>query len=230
MLSHAVAKGLEILVRLLVDMESVNPNTTDEHGRSPLFHGAMCEIEDGCVVGTLLQKDGIDVNQRDITGSTPLSAATRLGNIRMVSLLLNRPGIALDAEDIFGRTALSWAVAEGQGGILELLLDKYAEQGQNINESDYQTDTDTDTDRKPETITPMQSLLCFVCLVRIRGEVLLCKHCRATWWIWRKGYLARHLCKRCFDIGIGCRSGGPHEESHKAAADLRKHLVDWRRT
>jgi ankyrin repeat protein len=216
-LSHAVAKGFGILVQLLVDREIVNPNTTDELGRSPLFYGAMGKIEDEDeptgVVDTLLQRNGIDVNQRDFTGSTPLSAAARLGNIRMVSLLLNRPDIALDDEDIFGRTALSWAVAEGQGGIIKLLLDKYAEQGQNITESDLQIDTDTNTDRKPDTLTPTNSLLCFVCLVaRVDvGNVLWCKQCRATT-NWRKSYLVRHPCKRCFDMGIGCRSGGPHKE------------------
>lgn len=70
---------------------------------------------------------GVDINEKDSDGRTPLLQAAASGNEVMAKLLLEK-GANIEGRDReFGWTPLSWAVEEGQEAVVQLLLDKGAD-------------------------------------------------------------------------------------------------------
>ena len=94
------------IIRLLLDA-GADPNTPDDHGRTPLHSGAQNRNP---MVATHLLNAGADLHAGDNEGYTPLHiAAAWSGNGRVVNLLLNRGADPL-AESNDGRTPLHSAL------------------------------------------------------------------------------------------------------------------------
>lgn len=74
-----------------------------------------------------LVERGVDINEKDNEGSTPLILAAILGNAEVVGLLINK-GADIEAKNAHGQTALSAAagIRRNNIDILRLLVDKGA--------------------------------------------------------------------------------------------------------
>mmetsp|Transcript_66814 Transcript_66814/g.169432 ORF Transcript_66814/g.169432 Transcript_66814/m.169432 type:complete len:208 (+) Transcript_66814:72-695(+) len=70
----------------------------------------------------LLCKEGIDVNQADEDGITPLMAAARAGKLKVVQRLLEISSPQLNAADPEGRTALDHALDAHQQDVVDFML------------------------------------------------------------------------------------------------------------
>ncbi|QDS77952.1 hypothetical protein FKW77_001550 [Venturia effusa] len=127
---------------LAIHWESMNINTQDSHGRTPLSISVIWaqEIVTKCLAGVR----GIDFNSPDSEGCTALSHAaqaesapdgifhdeafpdetliTRLTYIAITKLLLSKEGIDLNRQDKAGRSPLSYAAERPFREIVELLL------------------------------------------------------------------------------------------------------------
>ncbi|XP_055950322.1 serine/threonine-protein phosphatase 6 regulatory ankyrin repeat subunit B-like [Argiope bruennichi] len=93
----------------------MNPNTTDEMGKTPL-HIAVCKNEDNIqeseaslqVVRELIYF-GADVNRTDNIGNTPLHFAVCFRNYEMMEILL-KCNAGIDIQDDLGNTAMHYAI------------------------------------------------------------------------------------------------------------------------
>jgi ankyrin repeat protein len=98
---------------------------TDSFGRNAL-HYVPVDLPETKHIGkinTLISK-GLDINERDKNGWTPLHFAAQEYAVHAVIELL-RLGAKVDLKDSFGNTALFRAVfcSRGKGDIIKLLLD-----------------------------------------------------------------------------------------------------------
>jgi len=123
-IAWAARRGNEGVVRILLEQNSVDPNTTDtEYGRTPLFWAA-CNGHEG-VMGMLLKQNNIDPNRTGAPdGQTPLLWAAGNGHEWMVRMLLKQNDINPNTADKHGRTPLSWAAGSGHEGIVRMLLER----------------------------------------------------------------------------------------------------------
>ena len=80
----AVNSGCSKVVKLLLDRDDMDPNLPDARGHTPLFYcispfsSGLRRSSDMDIMDLLLRKEGIDVNARDIGGSTALAFACAL--------------------------------------------------------------------------------------------------------------------------------------------------------
>ena len=72
----------------------------------------------------LLEKEGIDINQADNEGSTPLLLAANKGHEKVVNILLNEHGIQVNQSWETGATPLFQAAMNGHVRVVMLLLDE----------------------------------------------------------------------------------------------------------
>ncbi|KAI9856131.1 MAG: hypothetical protein M1813_009249 [Trichoglossum hirsutum] len=94
----------------------------------------VCKLFNNLVLHYAFQK--LDIEARDIDGTTLLSLVIRKGNEAIVKLLLEK-GAMLESKDQAGRTPLWWAAANGHEAIVKLLLEKGAE----LNSKSYYGET-----------------------------------------------------------------------------------------
>ena len=124
-LTWAARRGHEEVVKMLLELEDVNPNTVDSlRGRTALSLAA----EKGCdgVVKVLLEREDVNPNTGDsLFGRTPLLWAAENGCEGVVKMLLEREDVSLDLADTeYGRTPLSWAAQKGHEGVVNMLLER----------------------------------------------------------------------------------------------------------
>lgn len=80
----------------------------------------------GCetTVKLLLERQNVNADIKDKTGSTPLSYAAGKGHWAIARLLLEQRGVCADSEGSGGRTPLSHAAGEGNEAIVLLLMER----------------------------------------------------------------------------------------------------------
>jgi len=121
-LAWAARNGHGGVVKLLLELENVDPNRVDKYNRTPLGWGAV-EGHDG-VVKLLLERENVDSNRPDIDDRTPLVCAALNGHEGVVKLLLERGNDDPNRPDIDDQTPLVCAALEGHEGVVKLLLER----------------------------------------------------------------------------------------------------------
>lgn len=121
-LRSAIEHGQEVMVELLLAINSVELDLKDRYGRTPLSWAALSGHK---VIVQLLLEKGAKLESEDENGKTPLLWAVSNKRKVIVQLLLEK-GARLDSEDKNGRTPLSWAASSGHKAIVQLLLEKRA--------------------------------------------------------------------------------------------------------
>ena len=114
--------GCASVMRLLLERANVNPDSKDNHSRTPLSWAAGNGHE--AVVRLLLERPDVNPNPTDDRSRTPLSWAAKNGHKAVVRLLLDRPGVNSNAKDNHSRTPLSWAAENCHDAVVRLLLER----------------------------------------------------------------------------------------------------------
>ena len=85
-----------------------HPWYTRDIGASPLFSGLHCASFFGIIelATAILNAGGHEINQRDCTGSTPLTWVARNGHVGAAKLLLGWEGVDPNHRDVNDRTPL----------------------------------------------------------------------------------------------------------------------------
>jgi hypothetical protein len=119
LLVWAADNGYYRLVNLLLAKTEMDPDVSDNYGRTPLWWAAEGGHE--AVVKLLLDTGKVDVNVKDYLGWTPLSRAGERGHEAVVKLLLETSKVDVDVKDSWGRTPLSWAAERGHEAVVKLI-------------------------------------------------------------------------------------------------------------
>ena len=117
-----------------INQKETNPSST---GLPPLHSAASRgHVE---VIKALLEKPGIQVNEKDVYSCTPLHWASQHGHVEVVKELLKAPGILVSETNEYGATPLHLAAMMNNLEIVRMLL----EAGINVNEKNNQGFTAT---------------------------------------------------------------------------------------
>ncbi|RPA93313.1 ankyrin [Choiromyces venosus 120613-1] len=130
-LMWAVIRRNEGMVEFLLEREDVNPDSTNQFGRTALVDAV--ERGNESIVKMLLERGDVNPDSSDKYGRTPLSHAAMWGRKGVVKLLLERRDVNLNSSDRDGRTPLSHAAWMGEEGVVKLLLQR---RDVNFNSSD----------------------------------------------------------------------------------------------
>ncbi|XP_046395498.1 uncharacterized serine-rich protein C215.13-like [Ischnura elegans] len=105
----------------LVGASSADLNVTDHTGRSPLSY--LSSNGSAPMVEALAVLPGVDANQADTEGNTPLHFAAQAGHADILNILLSRcAGVDVDARNALGFTPLMKAALQGRTKCAKLLL------------------------------------------------------------------------------------------------------------
>lgn len=99
----------------------VSTNTHSEKDIDYRFFEA-CQKNETEVLELILNKYTINVNLKNLHGTTPLILAARYNNITIISLLLAHENIDVNAQNTDGRTALAMAAWFNHSSAVKLLL------------------------------------------------------------------------------------------------------------
>jgi ankyrin repeat protein len=136
-------------VELLLRRESIELNSKDSDGQTPLLLAAKMGHDD--IVELLVERHGIELNSQDNGGRTALSWAAAGEErehiwwrdqdvndkvVRLLLKLLKKVSIDLNLKDNSGRTALSWAAEKGNKRVVSLLLNEKDRINQRLKDSD----------------------------------------------------------------------------------------------
>jgi ankyrin repeat protein len=102
-----------------------------------IFSGCGLSIHDAAEKGDLdflvsELKKGVDINRKNLTGSTPLHSASKEGKLNVVNYILKKRG-EVDAVNSFRKTPLHVAAANGHLNIVKVLLENGAKISSNDN-------------------------------------------------------------------------------------------------
>jgi ankyrin repeat protein len=125
-LHAASVKGHLDVASLLLET-GADPNSRDNHGRSPLHRVSqgrqLVMVESSLEIARLLVNSGANVNATDDDDWTPLHAAAQSG-YRDITELLLESGATLDVQNKNQRTALHVACANGKLDVSRFLIDR----------------------------------------------------------------------------------------------------------
>ncbi|KAL6835632.1 hypothetical protein J3E69DRAFT_319241 [Trichoderma sp. SZMC 28015] len=122
-LSWATENGHNDVVKLLLDTNKVNVNSTNGDGSTPLHYASLRQHED--IVNLLLDTRSIDVNLQDIYGYSPLHLSARRGYETIVQLLLRKLEVDVNLRDGYKSTPLHYAASAGYEVIVHLLFERH---------------------------------------------------------------------------------------------------------
>ena len=113
----------EVIVKLLLARDDVNPNAVNEGFWTPLHFAALYGRED--MTRLLMAQSNIDLKSPDrLFGRTALYVAVQHGHESVVRLLLEKDDTQIHLRDKGGNTILLCAVKSGHGDLVEYLLQR----------------------------------------------------------------------------------------------------------
>ena len=121
------AQALEIFKYL--KSKNVSPNLKDKFEQTCLYY--TCREGKNLCSEYLVEECGLNVNEIDIYGQTPIYYCVRDNKLETVKLMI-KLGTNINIEDKYGQNCLFYAIREGHIDIVELLIDK----GVNVNQVD----------------------------------------------------------------------------------------------
>ena len=121
------AQALEIFKYL--KSKNVSPNLKDKFEQTCLYY--TCREGKNLCSEYLVEECGLNVNEIDIYGQTPIYYCVRDHKLETVKLMI-KLGTNINIEDKYGQNCLFYAIREGHIDIVELLIDK----GVNVNQVD----------------------------------------------------------------------------------------------
>jgi len=121
-LPQAVGHRYERVVELLLQRRNVNPDSSDENGRTPLSYAAEYGSEG--VVKLLIERGDADPDSLDEDGRTPLSHAAENDREGVVRLLFQRGDVNPNLPDKANMTPLLYATHSHNADVVRLLLER----------------------------------------------------------------------------------------------------------
>ena len=121
------SQALEIFKYL--KSKEVDPSLKDKLEQTCLYY--TCREGKNLCSEYLVKECGLNVNEIDIYGQTPIYYCVRDNKIETVKLMIEL-GTNINIEDKYGQTCLFYAIREGHSEIVELLIQK----GANVNQVD----------------------------------------------------------------------------------------------
>ncbi|KAK6540808.1 hypothetical protein TWF694_008197 [Orbilia ellipsospora] len=122
LLLTAASRGREDVVRLLLEVSTINPNARNRDGQTPLYIAAQHGNKE---IAALLLENGADKEGRDNFNQTPLLVAAEHGNKEIVALLLEN-GTKIEGRGYHNQTPLIAAAGFGSREVVTLLLENGA--------------------------------------------------------------------------------------------------------
>lgn len=120
-LSYAAERGHGAVVKLLLENDTVNPNSECPDGHTPLWW-AMCCLNYG-IVKLLLATNHIDLNSACADGRTLLWWAISRNHEAVVKMMLETGQIDLNSECADGYTPLGWAIHRNNVAVVKMMLE-----------------------------------------------------------------------------------------------------------
>jgi len=111
-------ENLLALLKYFIQQRGASLNTQNNE-----FLITACECGHKDIVVCLLE-NGIDINQQNKRGSSPLMWASKQGHNEIVRILLNNEHINVNHKEKFDETALIWASKAGKHEIVSILLEQ----------------------------------------------------------------------------------------------------------
>ena len=121
------SQALEIFKYL--KSKEVDPSIKDKLEQTCLYY--TCREGKNLCSKYLVEECGLNVNEIDVYGQTPIYYCVRDNKIETVKLMIEL-GTNINIEDLYGQTCLFYAIREGHYDIVELLIQK----GANVNQVD----------------------------------------------------------------------------------------------
>ena len=121
------SQALEIFKYL--KSKEVDPSIKDKLEQTCLYY--TCREGKNLCSKYLVEECGLNVNEIDVYGQTPIYYCVRDNKIETVKLMIEL-GTNINIEDLYGQTCLFYAIREGHYDIVELLVNK----GANVNQVD----------------------------------------------------------------------------------------------
>lgn len=121
------AQALEIFKYL--KSKELSPNLKDKYEQTCLYY--TCREGKNLCSKYLVDECGLNVNEIDIYGQTPIYYCVRDHKLETVELMIDL-GTNINIEDKYGQTCLFYAIREGHIDIVKLLIQK----GANVNQVD----------------------------------------------------------------------------------------------
>ena len=121
------AQALEIFKFL--KSKDLTPNLKDKLEQTCLYY--TCREGKNLCSNYLVKECGLNVNEIDIYGQTPIYYCVRDHKLETVKLMIDL-GTNINIEDKYGQTCLFYAIREGHKDVVELLIEK----GANVNQVD----------------------------------------------------------------------------------------------
>jgi ankyrin repeat protein len=119
LLSFAADEGHEMVVKQLLEKNSVDPDSEDNDNQTPL----SSTVEEGPKTVRQVLQEPVDPNSKDKNGRTPLSWAAEKGHKAVVEQLLKScRGYVESKDNEYGQTPLLWAAENGHVTVMGLLL------------------------------------------------------------------------------------------------------------
>ncbi|MBE3042712.1 ankyrin repeat domain-containing protein, partial [Candidatus Bathyarchaeota archaeon] len=124
-LTHAIDSRSDGVIRLLLEMDSVDINHRGMWDDPPICKAVLqwCDSADSAVVKALLESEDIDPNAFNGHGMSPLAIAAKQGHLEVAQLLLDCHQVNPNLVDGQGMSPLAIAAQRGHLEVVRLLLD-----------------------------------------------------------------------------------------------------------
>ena len=120
-LSLAAENGHEVILKAILELDSIEVNKPDKDGNTPLHYAAGNGRM--TTASLLLEREDVDPNHKNCSGDTPLHLAASNGCAMTASLFAVREDVDLNCKNCRRSTPLSEAVKYNHKNVVKLFLE-----------------------------------------------------------------------------------------------------------